>query len=58
MCAFHVFKIIQMVPNRATHHNYENLIAQIHNFVIEKDTRNRKLIMLHADHINSVKLYK
>ena len=38
--------------------NYENLIAQIHNFIIENDTRNLKFIMLHADDINSVKMYK
>ena len=33
--------------------NYENLIVQIHNFIIENDTRNLKFIMFHADDINS-----
>ena len=38
--------------------NYQNLIVQIHNFVIENDTRNLKFIMFHADDINSAKMYK
>ena len=38
--------------------NYENLIVEIHNFIIENDTRNLKFIMFHADDINSVKMYK
>ena len=36
--------------------NYENLIVQIHNFVIQNDTPNRKFIMFHADDINSAKM--
>ena len=27
MGVFHVFKIVQMVPNRATHHNYEEKVT-------------------------------
>ena len=38
--------------------NYENLLVQTHNFIIEHDTRNLKFIMFHADYINSVKMYK
>ena len=38
--------------------NYENLIVQIHNFIIENDTRNLKFIMFHADDINSAKMFK
>ena len=38
--------------------NYKNLIVQIHNFIIENDTRNLKFIMFHADDINSAKMYK
>ena len=38
--------------------NYENLIVQIHNFIIENDTCNLKFIVFHADDINSVKIYK
>ena len=28
MGVFHVFKIVQMVPNRATHHKYEPYVIQ------------------------------
>ena len=38
--------------------NYENLIVQIHNFIIENDIRNQKFIMFHADDINSAKMFK
>ena len=38
--------------------NYENLIVQIHNFVVKNGTRNLKFIMFHADDINSAKMYK
>ena len=38
--------------------NYENLIVQIHNFIIENDTCNLKFIMFHADDINSAKMFK
>ena len=38
--------------------NYENLIVQIHNLVIENDTRNLKFIMFHTDDVNSAKNYK
>ena len=38
--------------------NYENLIVQIHNFIIENDTRNLKFIMYHTDGINSAKMFK
>ena len=32
--------------------NYENLTVQIHNFMIENDTRNLKFKMFHAADIN------
>ena len=38
--------------------NYENLIVQIHNFIIQNDTRNLKFMMFHADDINSAKVFK
>ena len=38
--------------------NYENLIVQIHNFIIENNTRNLKFMMFHVDDINSGKMYK
>ena len=38
--------------------NYENLIVQIHNFIIHNDTRNLKFMMFHADDINSAKVFK
>ena len=37
---------------------YEKLIIQIHNFIMANDTRNLKLKMLHADDINSAKIFK
>ena len=33
----------------------ENLIVQIHNFIIENDSQNLKFIIFHANAINSVK---
>ena len=33
----------------------ENLIIQIHNFIIENDSQNLKFIIFHANDINSVK---
>ena len=38
--------------------NYATLTVQIHNFIMENQTRNLKFIMFHADNINSVKMYK
>ena len=38
--------------------NYENLVVQIHNFIIENDTRNIKFIMFHVDDINSAEIFK
>ena len=38
--------------------NYENLIVQIDNFIVENDTRNLKFITFHVDDINSAKMYK
>ena len=38
--------------------NYAALTVQIHNFIMENQTRNLKFIMFHADNINSVKMYK
>ena len=38
--------------------NYATLTIQIHNFIMENQTRNLKFIMFHADNINSVKIYK
>ena len=38
--------------------NYENLVVQIHDFIMENDTRSLKFIMSHAGDINSVKMYK
>ena len=38
--------------------NYENLIVQIHNFIIENNTRNLKFMIFHVDDINSGKMYK
>ena len=38
--------------------NYAVLTVQIHNFIMENQTRNLKFIMFHADNINSVKMYK
>ena len=38
--------------------NYATLTVQIHNFIMENQTRNLKFIMFHADNINSVKIYK
>ena len=38
--------------------NYENLIIQIQNFIIEHDTRNLKFTMFHADDRNPIKMYK
>ena len=35
--------------------NNENLIIQIHNFIIENDSQNLKFIIFHANDINSVK---
>ena len=35
--------------------NNENLIIQIHNFIIENDSQNLKFIIFHATDINSVK---
>ena len=35
--------------------NYEKLIVQIHNFIIENDTRNLKFIMFPADDIIQLK---
>ena len=38
--------------------NYATLTVQIHNFIMENQTRNLKFILFHADNINSVKMYK
>ena len=38
--------------------NYENLIVQIHNFIIENHTRNLKFVMFHVDDINSAKMFE
>ena len=50
--------IAKCFPFNTNAKNYENLIIQIQNFIIEHDTRNLKFTMFHADDINPIKMYK
>ena len=54
----HKCRSITFSDGTTSRKNYENLIVQIHNFIIENDTRNLKFIMFHPDDINSAKMYK
>ena len=48
--------LLMLEKENTSRKNCENLIVQIHNFVIQNDTPNRKFIMFHADDINSAKM--
>ena len=45
----HKYRSITFSDGITSRKNYENLIEQVHNFVIENDTRSLKFIMFHAD---------
>ena len=56
MQQYHTKRHRIMLSDRITlRRNYENLIIQVHNFIIENGTWNLKFFMFHADDINSVK---
>ena len=54
----HKCRLITFSDGITSRKKYKSLIVQIHNFIIENDTRNLKFIMFHADDINSAKMYK
>ena len=54
----HKCRLITFSDGITSRKNYENLIVQILNFIIENDTSKLTFIMFRADDINSAKMYK
>ena len=54
----HKYRSITFSDGVTSRKNYENLIVQIHNFIIGNNNCNLKFIMFHADDVNSVKMFK
>ena len=54
----HKYRSITFSDGVTSRKNYENLIVQIHNFIIGNNNCNLKFIMFHADDVNSVKMCK